>query len=129
MTIMNPISANLFGRFDDLVHETLRGFHTYQERWNTPSYFYESETSYQLRLDLPGFNKDEITVKLEDHLLSVRAISELEGPFSSPVEKRFTLPSDIEANGISATYEDGVLALTLNKKSQDEIHPLSIEIQ
>lgn len=95
---------------------------------------------YLLEADLPGFRKEDIRLSLDGDTLTVRAerhsnvekkekdkVVRVERSYGS-YSRSFDL-TGIQANGITAKYDNGVLQLTLPK--QEPIAPASrmIEIQ
>jgi HSP20 family protein len=90
--------------------------------------FYEKANTYNIRVELPGIDKNKIDVYLDSktNVLTVRGIrtctedEEAEkchvresvfGPFS----RRIHLPFDVQADKTEATYKDGVLTLVVPK--------------
>jgi HSP20 family protein len=88
----------------------------------------EDEKTYTLELALPGFVKDEITIKFEDEVLTITAgrqpKEDEKGPkytwnefgYKSKYERSFQLPETVNADEISAAFENGILLVTLPKK-------------
>ena len=93
----------------------------------------ETENSYELDIDLPGFQKEEMTVELRDGYLSIRAAKGLDKEEKDKKgtyirQERYTGASsrsfyvgDVEPEEVSAKYEDGILKLTLPKKDTKEL--------
>jgi len=89
----------------------------------------EGEKEYRLVMDLPGVERDNLAVELEDQTLTVRARREaplpegfklLHGERAERVEFRrtFTLGRGVDPASISAKVERGVLVVTLPKSEQ-----------
>lgn len=86
---------------------------------------YESDEALTVVMEVPGVNKDNVDIDLEDDVLSVRAaidFSKYEGLEPVHVEynvghfaRSFTISDKIDREGISADLNDGVLTLTLKK--------------
>lgn len=101
-----------------------------------PVDIYETENEYSLRLDMPGVKKEDISITLNDGKL------EIEGKPGDAYRDRtdlryaefeladyyraFSVGHDVDPNGISATTDNGVLAITLRKR--EEAKPKKIEI-
>ena len=101
--------------------------------------------NYEIDIDLPGFNKDELTVSLNDGYLTVSAHKGLEkenkdkkGKFvrqerySGSMERSFYVGEDYEDKDIKAKYENGILRLTMPKhdeknKALEHTSKISIE--
>ncbi|HJB57011.1 MAG TPA: Hsp20/alpha crystallin family protein [Candidatus Flavonifractor intestinipullorum] len=93
----------------------------------------ETENTYEVDIDLPGFKKDEINVDLRDGYLTIRAAKgldkdekEKEGKYirqeryAGACSRSFYV-GDVEAKDISAKYEDGILKLSLPKQAKQEL--------
>ena len=93
----------------------------------------ETENTYEVDIDLPGFKKDEINVDLRDGYLTIRAAKgldkdekEKEGKYirqeryAGACSRSFYV-GDVEAKDISAKYEDGILKLSLPKQAKEEL--------
>ena len=101
----------------------------------------ETEQSYILEADLPGFSREEIHAEIRDGVLTLRAEhkkddseKDKDGNYIrrersyASYERRFSL-DDIKADEISAAFRDGVLTLTLPKeepKKADEGRKIEI---
>lgn len=97
---------------------------------------YESPDSYTLKMEMPGVTKENLEIIIEHNNLEVKgrvAPSDPEGKELKYSEcatdgyyRRFTVGNDIDRNNISATFENGVLTLVLNK--QEEVKPKKIQV-
>lgn len=101
--------------------------------------------NYEVDIDLPGFNKEELSVSLNDGYLTISAQKGLEkddkdkkGKFvrherySGSMERSFYIGEDYKDEDIKAKYENGILRLTLPKhdeKTQVEDHTSRIAIE
>lgn len=88
----------------------------------------EEADRYLLEADLPGFRKEDIHLDIEGEYLTVKAerksereAGESEGKYlrnerlCGTFSRTFDL-SDVDADALHATYENGVLTLTMPKK-------------
>lgn len=89
----------------------------------------ETETGYELDIDLPGFKKDEISAHLEDGYLTVSAAKGVDKDekdnegryirrerYSGSMTRSFNVGSTVTEEDIKAKYEDGILSLSIPKK-------------
>lgn len=75
---------------------------------------YERDDEFRLRIELPGFDRDDIEVNWFEGRLSVSAEYEDEGRGRRRTYHRsFRLPKAIEPEDIEATYRNGVLEVAL----------------
>ena len=85
---------------------------------------------YEVAVDLPGFQKDEVNVELENGYLTISAAKGLDKDqkddeghyirqerYSGSCSRSFYV-GDIQPEDIHAKYEDGILKLTLPKADQ-----------
>ena len=99
----------------------------------------EAEDKYVIKADLPGVDKKDINVKLENGILSIRGQKTVEKEsgkdtrhhrrerFQGTFARSFTLPDAVNADAVDASYRDGVLSLHIPKK--EEAKPRSIDIK
>ena len=73
----------------------------------------ETDNSYELDVDLPGFKKDEINVEIADGYLTIQA--------SKGLDKDQQDKDGKYIRHISAKYEDGILRLSVPKADQKEL--------
>jgi HSP20 family protein len=72
----------------------------------------ESADGYVVLADLPGFEKDEFDLRVEDNVLYIGATHEVEGEGGSRsrrVRESVRIPGSVTVDGIAATYRNGVL--------------------
>ena len=99
----------------------------------------EDDDKYMIKADLPGVDKKDIDVKLENGVLSIRGEKLVEKEtgkdtrqhrrerFHGTFARSFTLPEAVKADEVDANYRDGVLTLHIPKK--EEAKPRSIDIK
>ncbi len=97
------------------------------------------ETKHQILvvMDMPGVDKDSISINLEQQVLTVSAEArvqpeeDLTAEYAEyrvgSYERRFTLTELIDRDRIEAEYRDGVLRLTLPKAEQARPRQISIK--
>lgn len=96
----------------------------------------EDENKYNIELALPGFSKEEVSIKFEEEVLTVTAgrqpKEDVKGPkytwnefgFKSKYERSFQLPETVDADTISAAFANGILNISLPKK---EVQPSAVK--
>lgn len=96
-----------------------------------PANVSESEKGYTIELEAPGLARDNFEISAEDGRLTISVREEKVAPQEKYVSQEFgfirhfkrswTLPSSVEASGISARYEAGILIVDVpaaKKKSK-----------
>ena len=94
----------------------------------------ETENTYELDIDLPGFKKDEVSVDLNDGYLSISAAkgldkdqSEQKGRYirqeryAGSCSRSFYVGEGVEPADVSARFEDGILRVSLPKREQKQL--------
>ena len=128
--VNNPIAKNFDGFMNDLLNDFPATFgKTMREDvfGFPPVNIVEKAGNYHLEIAAPGMEKTDFAVKLDGELLTISAAKKEEAKdetakairkeFSYKSFKRsFTLDEKIDAAGISAKYENGILHLQLPKK-------------
>jgi HSP20 family protein len=106
--------------------------------WRPQMDLTETDESYRLHLDMPGMSKDELKISYQDNKLVVSGerksthtdedeeFVRVERSFGQ-FRRSFTLPHTVDADNIDATYENGVLTVTVPKT--EKVKPRQIEIQ
>jgi HSP20 family protein len=104
---------------------------------------YDNGDSYQLIAELPGISKDNIAITVDDSTLTIEAHhpSTDEQSDKQPAIKAlrrerqlgkytrsFNLGQDIEQSDIKASFNDGLLTLTIAKLKEDIVQARNIEI-
>ena len=93
----------------------------------------ETENSYELDIDLPGFKKDQISAELKDGYLTVSATKGLDKDeedkkgrvlrqerYAGACSRSFYV-GDVKAEDVKAKYESGVLTVLIPKKEPKKI--------
>ena len=94
----------------------------------------ETENTYELDIDLPGFKKDEVRIDLKNGYLSINAAKGLDKDeqdkkgrylrqerYAGSCSRSFYVGDDIAPKDVSAKFEDGILKITLPKKEQETL--------
>jgi HSP20 family protein len=91
----------------------------------------ETEKTYEIKADIPGVNKDEIKVAIDRNQVTISAEVKQEGEdkqksgaglvrterYYGQMYRSFMLPQEVDDAAAKAKYENGVLSLSLPKKS------------
>jgi len=99
----------------------------------------EVEGGYTVNAEIPGVNKDDIHVGIDGNVITLRAEVKQEDKktegekvlrserYYGAVSRSFQLPAEIDPSAAKAKYENGVLALTLPRKSGPSVKRLTVE--
>jgi len=106
--------------------------------WSPAVNVREDEDSFFIEAELPGMSREDIELEVEQNSLVIKGERRFEqkeeGENYHFVERSygsfyrsFTLPKNVDADGIGAEYKDGVLTVTVPKK--EEVKPKKVEIK
>ncbi len=121
MTTHYPISNGIFSELNRIVNHTLapagvsrqssqRGEH---KRASIEALSDDGE-GVKLRLELPGYNKDEVKLSLDDGVLAIIAETQDEKrSFLSKRERRLKISDEMDVENIRAKLENGILYLEI----------------
>ena len=105
--------------------------------WAPAVDIYETEQELVLKADLPEVNQQEIDIRIENNMLTLRGerkfqsevnqdsylrVERAYGPFS----RSFSLPNTVNTEAIKADYQNGVLSIRMPKR--EESRPKQIRI-
>lgn len=77
---------------------------------------HEEDKFFLVSVDMPGLKRDDIKIEVLENILTVTGERKEKNPDRQYTLKRsFSLPREVNAEGIEANYEDGVLKLYLPK--------------
>ena len=131
---INRIFNESFGRSRDLDDEV--GLYD----WRPPVDIYETNDGVVLKVELPGINKEDVSVEIKDNVLTLKgerlanpAISEdcyyrrerLFGPF----ERSFTIHQNIKPDQIKATFKDGILHIEIPRPVQEQPKQIIVNVE
>lgn len=86
----------------------------------------EDKMNYHLKVDLPGIPKDQIKIDLHENQLTVSGERKSEKKddtkkyhfsevFYGSFSRSITFPTTVDAEKVAATYENGILSITVPK--------------
>jgi len=134
-TRMNEIDR-MFGamdllraRMDRLFNETDRPYlhgPAFTLETNSPrTNLLENGDKFEVRAELPGISKDDISIKIQGNYLEISGKRVIETPegykshrnerSATTFSRSFTLPDEVDAEKVDAALKDGILYLTLPK--------------
>ncbi len=100
---------------------------------------YEDEHNITLKIEVPGIDEKDIDVRIENNTLTVhgerkfekeekeenfRRVERQYGSFT----RSFTLPNTVDAEGVQANYEKGILKVQLAKKAEAKPKQIKVNV-
>lgn len=126
-------------RFSDIMDEFFNDAVATRQNTFAPSIdISETEKQFIIDVEVPGINKEDIDLKIENDMLTISGErsfeKEEEGKQYHRVEshygtfnRSFRLPENVDSESVKATYNNGILNITVNK-SEEKLKK-QIEIQ
>ena len=104
-----------------------------------PVDIYEDEHNITVKMEVPGIDQKDIDIRMENNTLTVRGERNFEKDEKEEnfhrVERRygsfyraFTLPNIVDAEKITADYENGVLKIRLAKKAEAKPKQIKVNV-
>jgi HSP20 family protein len=98
---------------------------------------YEDEQNLVLKLEVPGMNEEDLKVSLENNTLTVSGERKFEKEEKEEnfhrIERRygtftrtFRLPNTVDAEKVDASYDKGVLKVTLAKRAEAKAKTIKV---
>jgi HSP20 family protein len=107
------------------------------QRWVPPMDLVEADDHFVLKADLPGLAEEDVTIEIQDNVLTISGSREaeherkeqgwyrLERSYGS-FNRSLTLPEGVDADKVEASFDRGVLELRIPKP--EERKPRRIQI-
>jgi HSP20 family protein len=106
--------------------------------WRPAADIYDTGNGYVLKMEVPGFSKEDVNIEFKDNILSVsgerketdRADDKyhLAERYSGKFQRAFRLPKDVDAQKINASMKDGVLELKVAKPEEKKPRNIPITV-
>ena len=104
-----------------------------------PVDIYEDEHTITLKLDVPGIEEKDIDVRIEGNTLTVHGERKIEKEEKEENYRRverqygsftrsFTLPSSVDTGQVNAHYDNGVLKISLAKKTEAKPKQIKVNV-
>ncbi|SCK28176.1 heat shock protein Hsp20 [Variovorax sp. HW608] len=100
----------------------------------------ENEKAFNVKADIPGVKKEDISIKVDGHIVSIDAETKSEKEtrgegdkvlrserYYGSISRTFSLGQDVDDTKVQAKYADGVLTLELPKKAPATASKIVIE--
>ena len=124
--------------FDTVFYPTRRsdGWES-DENWNPLVDIYEEETHYVITAEIPGVDKKDIAIDVKDRVLTLKGERSSENEVTDnhyyrrershgKFERAFSLPADVDADSIDASFKDGVLRLEIPKPEEKKPKQITV---
>src|SRR4051812_29549995 len=100
---------------------------------------YEDEHNLVLKVEIPGVNEEDLNVSLENNTLTIQGERKFEKEEKEEnfhrIERRygsfvrtFKLPNTVDAEKVEASYEKGILKITMAKRAEAKPRQIKVGI-
>ena len=97
----------------------------------------KSSDTFVIEVDLPGVKKEDIDIKVEDDYLTVTAVRKFKNELKEDdyylcesdyglISRSFALSENIDRDSIGAKFENGRLAITLDKVASKKVKNITV---
>ncbi len=132
---------NMTNRFNRIFGSTFAPARTADEDcdcvWRPAVDIYEEENGVALKAELPGIDKNDISIDVKDRVLTLSGERSAENETEEKnyyrrertygkFQRVFTLPEGISADDITADFKDGVLKVHIPKVAVEEPKKITI---
>jgi HSP20 family protein len=108
--------------------------------WSPSVDIYEDKDKYVVKAELPGMRRDDIEVSMNGDTLTISGERKQEEEkkegqnyrserFFGRFQRSITLPAEVQANKIDASYKDGILTITLPKSEAAKPKQIPVKTQ
>jgi HSP20 family protein len=109
-------------------------------QWAPAVDIFETGDRIVLRADLPGMEQNDIELRVDDNILTLRGerrapgdvkpedLHRAERPYG-PFVRSFSLPINVDQSGIRAVQKNGVLEVVLPKKQESKARAIKVEVK
>jgi HSP20 family protein len=105
--------------------------------WNPAVDLYEKDDHFMIKAELPGVNKDDIKIDLQDRLLTLSGERTYDNEVKEEnyyrrersygkFQRAFTLPADVDSDKIKAEFKDGVLQIEVPKPEEKKAKQVTV---
>lgn len=132
MTLVNytrPKTSLQNRRFSDILDEFFNDMNTRTDSFTPSVDISETEKEFEVSVALPGMNKEDINIDLDNGRLTIsgerkfeneeksKNFHRVESSFGS-FTRSFQLPDSIDEESITAKYDNGMLNITIAKSEE-----------
>mgnify|MGYP000907703870 FL=1 len=125
--------------FDDFMSDDFSSFFPAMMGREIRVDIHETDNEIVLEAELPGFNKEDIEITLDDNSLTLKANQKMESEIrrdnylrrerhSGSLVRSFLLPTEVDENQVKTSFNNGLLELRLRQKEPTKTRRRRINI-
>lgn len=125
--------SGLEGEIDRLFEAAFDGFGS-ESANRFPVDLYEDKDNTYVRAELPGISREDINVEMVDGYLTIAATrktpaSEGQAEQAFAFSRSVNIADEVQADKVSAAYENGVLTVTLPKREEAKPKKITVAVK
>eukprot|EP01156_Anaeramoeba_ignava_P018373 Anaeramoba_ignava/a91563_64.p1 GENE.a91563_64~~a91563_64.p1 ORF type:complete len:151 (+),score=24.28 a91563_64:23-475(+) len=142
-----PRRVNVFDEMDRMMESMLGNSNSVKAARYPAVDVVEKDGSFGLSVELPGYGKDDVEIKVDNNLLTISAAEIKEAKEERKEENKesvryimhersgrsftrtFVLPKDVDKENIEASFENGLLELNIPKIPKAEPKKIDIKVK
>ena len=126
--------SGLENEIDRLFDSALSDFSGATSPTRFPVDLYEDKDNTYVRAELPGVNRDDINVEMVEGYLTITAARKMpstegNGEEAFSFSRSVSITDEVQADKVSAAYENGVLTVTLPKREEAKPRKISVAVK
>ncbi len=124
--------SGLENEINRLFESALTGFTEGFSPNHFPIDLYEDKDNTYVRAELPGLNRDDINVEMVEDYLTIngsRKMKEGDNEQSFSFSRSINIPEEVQADKVSAAYENGVLTVSLPKREEAKPKKITVTVK
>jgi HSP20 family protein len=107
--------------------------------WSPSVDIIETDTAYLIKGEIPGVNKADVKVSIEDGMITLRGerkqekeeknkkFHRIERSYGSFL-RSFRMPDDVDETAIKAEFKDGMIGITLPKSAKTKAKAIEVSV-
>lgn len=101
----------------------------------------QTKESYVLEMELPGLEEKDIDLSIRDNVLTIASVDEkskkeekTEDTFlireisKGSFKRSFTLPRDVDTDSTEASFKNGILYVTIQRKEDKGVKKIAVKV-
>ncbi len=107
--------------------------------WTPSADISETDTAYLIKAEIPGVNKEDVKVTIENGMLTIQGERKMEKEEKDKKFHRiersygsfmrsFRVPDDADESAVKAEFKDGVLNVTLTKSAKAKPKAVNVSV-
>lgn len=110
-----------------------------EREWSPDVDVAETDNAFVVTAEIPGIDKKDIKITFHNNVLTIKGekkkeeeikeqnFHQIERVYGS-FQRSFTLPSDVEADKIEASYKNGILKINIPKSEEERAKEINIKV-